>query len=149
MSRVPIDFADSPEPTLGVEWEFALVDKRSRDLVNAASELFDLVTSRHGAQPRIHKELLRNTVELTTGICRTTDEAMAELAGLIDLVRPLADELGVDLYSRRHPPVRGVVPPAADPRAPLRGADRAHPVVGPADADLGRARPRRRTAATT
>ncbi len=86
---MPIDFADSPEPTLGVEWEFALVDKQSRDLVNAASELFDLVSSRHGAQPRIHKELLRNTVELTTGICRTTDEAMAELAGLIELVRPV------------------------------------------------------------
>ena len=96
---MPIDFADSPEPTLGVEWEFALVDKRSRDLVNAASELFDVVSSRHGPQPRIHKELLRNTVELTTGICRTTDEAMAELAALIDLVRPAADELGVDLYS--------------------------------------------------
>ena len=96
---MPIDFADSPEPTLGVEWEFALVDKQSRDLVNAASELFDLVSSRHGLQPRIHKELLRNTVELTTGICRTTDEAMAELADLIELVRPCADELGVDLYS--------------------------------------------------
>ena len=94
-----IDFKDSPEPTLGVEWEFGLVDKRSRDLVNAASELFDVVSSRHGHQPRIHKELLRNTVELTTGICRTTDEALGELAGLIDLVRPAADELGVDLYS--------------------------------------------------
>jgi carboxylate-amine ligase len=96
---VPIEFADSREPTLGVEWEFALVDKRSRDLVNAASELFDLVSLRHGPQPRIHKELLRNTVELTTGICRTTGEAVDELADMIDLVRPLADELGVDLYS--------------------------------------------------
>jgi carboxylate-amine ligase len=96
---VSIEFAESHEPTLGVEWEFALVDKRSRDLVNAASELFDLVSQRHGPQPRIHKELLRNTVELTTGICRTTDEAVDELAAMIDLVRPLADELGVDLYS--------------------------------------------------
>jgi carboxylate-amine ligase len=96
---VPIEFADSREPTLGVEWEFALVDKQSRDLVNAASELFDLVSLRHGPQPRIHKELLRNTVELTTGICRTTGEAVDELADMIDLVRPLADELGVDLYS--------------------------------------------------
>ncbi len=96
---MPIEFADSREPTLGVEWEFALVDKESRDLVNAASELFDLVSLRHGPQPRIHKELLRNTVELTTGICRTTGEAMDELADMIDLVRPLADELGVDLYS--------------------------------------------------
>ncbi len=94
-----IDFARSDGPTLGVEWEFALVDKRSRDLVNAASELFDLVSERHGPQPRIHKELLRNTVELTTGICRTTNEAVDELAEMIALVRPLADELGVDLYS--------------------------------------------------
>jgi carboxylate-amine ligase len=96
---VPIEFADCQEPTLGVEWEFALVDKHSRDLVNAASELFDLVSQRHGPQPRIHKELLRNTVELTTGICRTTAEAVDELAAMIDLVRPLANELGVDLYS--------------------------------------------------
>jgi glutamate---cysteine ligase / carboxylate-amine ligase len=96
---VPIEFADSHEPTLGVEWEFALVDKVSRDLVNAASELFDLASARHGPQPRIHKELLRNTVELVTGICRTTGEAVDELAAMIDLVRPLADELGVDLYS--------------------------------------------------
>jgi carboxylate-amine ligase len=96
---VPIEFADSHEPTLGVEWEFALVDKDSRDLVNAASELFDLASARHGPQPRIHKELLRNTVELVTGICRTTNEAVDELATMIDLVRPVADELGVDLYS--------------------------------------------------
>ncbi len=97
--RVSIEFRDSPRPTLGVEWEFALVDKQSRDLVNAASELFDLGLARHGPQPRIHQELLRNSVELTTGICRTTGEAVDELATLIDLVRPLADELGVDLYS--------------------------------------------------
>ena len=94
-----IDFPDSAGPTLGVEWEFALVDKDSRDLVNAASELFDLVKDRHGAEPRLHKELLRNTVELTTGICTTVDEAMTELADMIAKVRPLADELGVDLYS--------------------------------------------------
>ncbi len=96
---MPIPFNDSDSPTLGVEWEFALVDHTSRDLVNAASELFDLVSARHGEQPRLHKELLRNTVELTTGICRTTGEAMDELAAMLEMVRPLAAELGVDLYS--------------------------------------------------
>jgi carboxylate-amine ligase len=96
---VGIDFRDSSRPTLGVEWEFALVDKHSRDLVNAASELFELMTVRHGPEPRLHKELLRNTVELTTGICDTVDEAMTELAEMIAKVRPLADELDVDLYS--------------------------------------------------
>ncbi|HET8603376.1 MAG TPA: glutamate--cysteine ligase [Marmoricola sp.] len=94
-----IDFARSDGPTLGVEWEFALVDRASRDLVNAAAELFDLVHARHGDEPRLHKELLRNTVELTTGVCRTTAEAIGELDQIVGRVRPLAAELGVDLYS--------------------------------------------------
>lgn len=98
MPTGPIEFVESAPATLGVEWEFALVDKTSRDLVNAASELFDLVSARHGEQPRLHKELLRNTVELTTGVCRTTSEAIDQLAAMIAMVRPLADELGVDLY---------------------------------------------------
>ncbi|MCW2868461.1 MAG: glutamate--cysteine ligase [Marmoricola sp.] len=98
MPPAPLEFHDSPAPTLGVEWEFALVDRTTRDLVNAASELFDLVEQRHGPQPRIHKELLRNSVELTTGICTTAGEAVGQLAELVDLVRPLAAELGVDLY---------------------------------------------------
>ncbi|MFL6155165.1 MAG: glutamate-cysteine ligase family protein, partial [Marmoricola sp.] len=74
-----IDFADSPGPSLGVEWEFALVDQKTRDLTNKASEVFDLVAQTHGPEPRLHKELLRNTVELTTGICTNTSGAMAEL----------------------------------------------------------------------
>ena len=48
-----IDFADSPEPTLGVEWEFALVDRKTRDLANKASELFDLVEA--GTEVNIHE----------------------------------------------------------------------------------------------
>ncbi|CAA9437915.1 MAG: Carboxylate-amine ligase, partial [uncultured Quadrisphaera sp.] len=43
---------------------------------------------------------------------------------------------------RRHAPVRGVVDGAADRLPALRRADRAHPVVGAADAHLGRARAR-------
>ena len=35
-----IDFRASPRPTLGVEWEFALVDRRTRDLRNEAAHLF-------------------------------------------------------------------------------------------------------------
>ena len=93
-----LEFADSPRPTLGVEWEFALVDRGTRDLRNAAADLFELVSQRHGEQPRLHRELLRNTVELTTGICTTTREAIGELADMLDLVRPLAEEIGVDLY---------------------------------------------------
>ena len=95
---VGIDYAASARPTLGVEWEFALVDRTTRDLANSASELFDRVRAAHGEQPKVHKELLRNTVEVVTGVCDTTAEAMADLGGTLRLVRPAAEELGVDLY---------------------------------------------------
>ena len=94
---MPIDFHDSPTPSLGVEWEFGLVDRHTRDLVNAASQLFDLVHERHGEQPRIHRELLRNTVEVVSGICTTAGEAVADLTDTLDVVMTAADELGVDL----------------------------------------------------
>ena len=94
-----IAFARSPKPTLGVEWELALVDKTTRDLSNAADELFQLVDARAGDQHgKIHRELLRNTVELVTGICTTVGEAMDDLGGSLEVVRTLCDEIGVDLY---------------------------------------------------
>jgi len=92
-----IDFHASPEPTLGVEWELALVDRDSRDLVNEAESLADLAGGRLGHPDRLHKELLRNTVEVVTGICATAGEAIADLSTTLDVVMTAADELGVDL----------------------------------------------------
>ena len=102
MGPHPIEFNASARPTLGVEWEFALVDKTTRDLSNTASELFgkvDASVEGPGLHRRLHKELLRNTVEVVTGVCDTVPEAMADLADTLRLVRPFADDLGVDLYS--------------------------------------------------
>ncbi|MFZ2509955.1 MAG: glutamate--cysteine ligase [Gordonia sp. (in: high G+C Gram-positive bacteria)] len=95
----PIAFRASPEATLGVEWELALVDPRTRDLVNAADPLFELIAARGlSRSTQIHKELLRNTVELVTGICRTTGEAMDDLGATLDQVRGVTAELGINLY---------------------------------------------------
>ncbi|ANY21978.1 glutamate--cysteine ligase [Gordonia terrae] len=95
----PIEFDGSPTPTLGVEWEFALTDKVTGDLSNSAAALFAAVGDHHpDFAGKIHKELLRNTVELVTGICRTTGEAIADLTGTLGVVRGLTEELGVDLY---------------------------------------------------
>ncbi|MSZ75651.1 MAG: glutamate--cysteine ligase [Actinobacteria bacterium] len=93
-----IDFRASARPTLGVEWELALVDKQSRDLVNAASELIGSVETRLPHPGRVHRELLRNTVEVVTGICDTVGDAMADLRASLAAVVPVADELGVDLF---------------------------------------------------
>ena len=93
-----IEFAASPEPTLGVEWEFALVDRRTRDLRNDAAHLFARAKARLPDPGRLHKELLRNTVEVVTGVCQTVDEAMTDLRETLAVVVPAGDELGVDLF---------------------------------------------------
>ncbi len=95
---VRIDFRGSSEPTLGVEWEFALVDKTTRDLANSASDLFAVAGERLPDTGRLHKEMLRNTVEVVTGICHTVDEAVTDLRTTLETVVPVADQLGVDLY---------------------------------------------------
>lgn len=97
------NFARSPEPTLGVEWEVALVDPATWDLVPRGAELIDRV---HAAHPDIHleKEFLQNTVELVTGVCRTVPEAMGDLRASLSAVREAADSLGVRLWaSGGHP----------------------------------------------
>ncbi|GAA4119215.1 glutamate--cysteine ligase [Nocardioides fonticola] len=93
-----IDFRASPRPTLGVEWEFALVDRRTRDLRNEAAHLFARAKARMPDPERLHKELLRNTVEVVTGVCDSVPEAMADLRRTLHAVVPAADELGLDLY---------------------------------------------------
>ncbi|WP_235737312.1 glutamate--cysteine ligase [Nocardioides alcanivorans] len=93
-----IDFHGSPRPTLGVEWEFALVDRRTRDLVNGADALIERALPRLAHPERLHRELLRNTVELVTGVCDTVGEAIEQLRESLDVVVPAADELGMDLF---------------------------------------------------
>lgn len=96
----PVPFRGSPRPTIGIEWEIALVDKTSRDLSNTAAAVFDAVGElrAHDGTPQVTKELLRNTVELVTGVHDTVGSAVQDLAGTMDTVRRAADELGVDLF---------------------------------------------------
>jgi glutamate---cysteine ligase / carboxylate-amine ligase len=99
---VPVEFRPSPRPTVGVEWEFALVDRTTRDLSNCAAQVFDAVHQGEGSrvdESKLHKELLRNTVEVVTGICEDVPEAMADLADTIRSVRGTARAMGVDLYA--------------------------------------------------
>ena len=96
--QVRIDFHGSPEPTLGVEWELALVDRRTRDLRNDATHLFARAKPRLADPGKLHKELLRNTVEVVSGICHTVGEAMDDVRGTLEAVVPAGDELDIDLF---------------------------------------------------
>lgn len=89
-----IDFAGSPRPTLGVEWEFALVDAETRDLSNeAAAVIADI-----GENPHVHKELLRNTIEVVTGICDTVAGAMDDLRSTLTSTHEVVRDRGMDLF---------------------------------------------------
>jgi carboxylate-amine ligase len=89
-----IDFAGSPRPTVGVEWEFALVDAQTRDLSNEATA----VIAEIGENPRVHKELLRNTVEFVSGICDCTAQAMEDLRGTLHTARTIVRNRGMELF---------------------------------------------------
>ena len=93
-----IDFHGSAEPTLGVEWEFALVDRQTRDLRNEASHLFARARHRLREPDRLHKEMLRNTVEIVTGICENSGEAMEDLQSTLRPVRKVVRERGMELF---------------------------------------------------
>ena len=81
-----IPFRASAGPSLGVEWELALVDAESGDLVSRAEEVFERLDA---AEPphRVHRELLLNTVELVSDVCQTTAQAMADLDDSMRRVR--------------------------------------------------------------
>lgn len=93
-----IEFQRSERSTIGIEWELALVDKDSGDLRQVAQTILDAVTPEGGGQhPHIRQELLLNTVEIVTGVCRTVKEAGDDLALSIEQLRGITDPLRVEL----------------------------------------------------
>ncbi len=97
-ARLP--FAASARSSVGIEWELALVDADSGDLRQVASTVLDAVRPADGGEhPAIRQELLLNTVEVVSGVCRTVGEAGADLQRAIDEVRTVTDPLRVELMS--------------------------------------------------
>jgi carboxylate-amine ligase len=106
---VEIPFASSPTSSLGIEWEIQLVDRASRELVSAASPILAALSEKLGdeAAAKAKHELFESTIEVVTGVCSTVEEATADLAGTVALVRDLADARGVGLMcAGTHPTSR-------------------------------------------
>ncbi len=99
-----IDFAQSAQSSLGVEWELALVDAQTGELVSVAEQVLDAVRAGHpelkddDEHPHVKQELLLNTVELVTGVCNTVGEAKADLSSAMTAVRDVTDPMGVELF---------------------------------------------------
>ena len=85
----------SPRPTVGVEWEFALVDAQTRGLSNEAAGVIEELGENN---PRVHKELLRNTVEIVTGICESVPEAMDDLRSTLGTARQIVRNRNMELF---------------------------------------------------
>ncbi len=97
-----MDFASSPRSSLGVEWELALVDPGSGEIVPRAKELLEAIDD-----PRFDKEFLTGMIELISGVHRSTDAAIDELKGMRDTACEAADRLGVALVGTgTHPTSR-------------------------------------------
>jgi carboxylate-amine ligase len=93
-----IDFAKSERSTLGVEWELALVDASTGDLVHVADDVLQAIRSPDGEpHPHITHEFLLNTVEIISTVHTRVADAVDDLRGLIDEVREVTDPLGVEL----------------------------------------------------
>ncbi len=93
-----IGFSSSARSSIGIEWELALVDQDSGDLRQVAQTILDSVAPADGTEhPHIKQELLLNTVEVVTGVCRTVGEATADLQRSIDELRAVTDPLRVEL----------------------------------------------------
>ncbi len=94
-----IEFTPSTGPTLGVEWEIALLDRETMDLVPLAESVVEPLAAEDGLSPKVHRELLNNTVELVTGVCETVPEVVEDLSSSLERLRGITDGLGLELLS--------------------------------------------------
>lgn len=100
-----IEFVKSERSTVGIEWEVALVDHDTGELVSIADEVLAALQDEHGKpHPQVTNELLLNTVELVSGVHRTIADAVADVADQLADVRAICGPRGVDpICSGSHP----------------------------------------------
>ena len=101
-----IPFASSAQSTLGVEWEIALIDQHTGELVARAQEVLARVGERYPEllepsldHAHVTGEFLENTLEIITGVCTTVPQACQQLISVTDKIREVTDELGLDFYA--------------------------------------------------
>ena len=63
-------FIGSPEPTVGVEIELQLIDRKSRELISVCPEILRLLDG----EDWVKSELLQSTVEINTRVCKNIQE---------------------------------------------------------------------------
>jgi len=100
-----IEFGRSRRSNVGLEWELAVVDHASGELSPSAPEILQRMGASHDdGYPQVTAELLTNTVEVVSGPHDHVVNAVGDLERMIEKVRLVTDDLGVDLMcSGTHP----------------------------------------------
>lgn len=93
-----LDFQQSARSTVGLEWELQLIDKDSNDLRQAANAVFDRVNA-IGGHPHIHREMLLNTIELTSAPHLSIVDGARDLMSAVEFLKPILEGLRLDLAS--------------------------------------------------
>jgi len=94
---------DHPSFTLGIEEEYLLVDKTSRDLVPEAPEAL-MAACEKTLEGQVSPEFLRCQIEVATRVCNTIGEARADLGYLRRTISELADAYGLaPIAASTHP----------------------------------------------
>lgn len=91
-----IQFRGNDRPTLGVELEFALVDKKTMALSSACPQILAALPTQ--LADSVKPELMQCYVEVNSGVGDTVEDVRADLNQKIRAVEKIADEIGVALY---------------------------------------------------
>ena len=108
-----------PAFTIGIEEEYLLVDRETRDLAREPPPSM-LAECERRLEGQVSPEFLRSQIEVQTRICRTVGEARAELARLRRTVVEVASAHGLG----RSPPRRIRSPNGAARSRPTASATR-------------------------
>ncbi len=95
-------FVASPEPTIGVEIELALVDADSMELTSRVEQIRASLSETDRA--RIKPELMQCYIETNSGKCHTVDEVAADLRPRLVTLQKATEAAGARLlWSATHP----------------------------------------------
>lgn len=90
-----ITFNGSPEPTLGIEVEYQIIDPETGELASGGPAILEAFDQPEYAKP----ELLQSTVELNVGPCKNVAEASEALNSRLSALSAVAADLGYGLIA--------------------------------------------------
>ncbi|MDH5188199.1 MAG: carboxylate-amine ligase [Rhodospirillaceae bacterium] len=95
--------ADTPALTIGIEEEYLLVDRETRELASDPPQELFVECEKH-VPGLVRPEFMKAQIEVGTSVCETVSEARAQLAHLRGTIREISSHYGlVPIAASTHP----------------------------------------------